>query len=212
MEEYVEFYNDFFFSLFDTTVTLYKDNYQLFSNPQVMAAKITFDSFCYFTALGSPFVHGKLTKKEDIEELQPTPSPSSSCFQHMQGFFKDWNELDSRQWEGESLLSKEFEPYITAQGQIGWDAEGDEMLDRVRENIEVIKAFAVWLFHTAGKHLPEPPDPDKAVDPLKVSLKPDQWEADGLFTDDGLTLAQALEKLPGVEEIDLEARGAVQAG
>ena len=45
-----------------------------------------------------------------------------------------------------------------------------------------------------------------------VSLQPDRWEEDGLFSGEGLTLAQALEQLPGIEEMDLEARGAVVAG
>ena len=33
-----------------------------------------------------------------------------------------------------------------------------------------------------------------------------------MFSDDGITLGEAREKLVGVEELDLEARGAVQAG
>ena len=161
VDEYVEFYNDFFFKLFNTTVELYRDNYQLFDNEQVMAAKITFDSFMYFTALGSPFVHGYLTKKEDIEKLLPHFEPVIGMVPRMQQLFRDWNELDAREWEGVSLLSKEFEPYITAQGQIGWDADGiDEVLERSLANIEVIKAFAVWIFHKAAAHLPEPPDED----------------------------------------------------
>src|SRR5207237_980364 len=34
---------------------------------------------------------------------------------------------------------------------------------------------------------------------------------DGLYADDGISLAQALEMLPGIEEMDLEKRGAVVA-
>ena len=34
-----------------------------------MIAKVVYDSLDYFTLLGSPFVHGKLTKSEDIEPL-----------------------------------------------------------------------------------------------------------------------------------------------
>ena len=51
-----------------------------------------------------------------------------------------------------------------------------------------------------------------AVNPFAVSLHPERWEEDGLFSGDGLTLAQALEQLPGIEEMDLEACGAVVAG
>jgi hypothetical protein len=70
----------------------------------------------------------------------------------------------------------------------------------------------VWIFHKAAKNLPDPPDESVAINPFAVSLHPERWEEDGLFSGDGLTLAQALEQLPGIEEMDLEARGAVVAG
>ncbi len=81
------------------------------------------------------------------------------------------------------------------------------MLERARADLEKLKAFAVWVFHKAAKNLPEPPDEGARINPLAISLQPDQWEADGLFSDDGMTLAEALEQLPGVEEMDIEARG-----
>lgn len=59
-----------------------------------------------------------------------------------------------------------------------------------------------------AKHLPEPPDPTRPINPLMVSLKPEKWEEEGLFAEDGMTLARALEVIPGIEEYDLEARGA----
>jgi hypothetical protein len=42
-----------------------------------------------------------------------------------------------------------------------------------------------------------------------VSLRPEKWDEEGLFSDDGWTLEQALELVPGIEENDLEARAAV---
>jgi hypothetical protein len=80
---------------------------------------------------------------------------------------------------------------------------------RALENLELLKAMAVWLFFQAAKHLPEPPDETRAIDPMKISLDPKRWEEEGLFTDDGITLAQALELLPGVVEFVLVAHGAL---
>ena len=45
------------------------------------------------------------------------------------------------------------------------------------QNIEKLKAFAVWVFHKAAKNLPEPPDEDAAINALAISLQPEQWEA-----------------------------------
>ena len=37
--------------------------------------------------------------------------------------------------------------------------------------------------------------------PYAVGLDPDTWEADGLFDEPGLTLAQAKEMIPGIDAI-----------
>ena len=177
-----------------------------------MVAKVVWDSLIYFTLLGSPFVHGKLAKIEDIEKFSEIADIVIPVIPRMQQLFRDWHALDQTQYEGVSVLSKQLEPYIWAQEEIGLAGNDDELLERAHRKVETIKALAVWIFHKAAKNLPDPPDESVAINPLAISLQPEQWEEDGLFSDDGLTLAQALEQLPGIEEMDLEARGAVVAG
>jgi hypothetical protein len=130
----------------------------------------------------------------------------------MQELFRDWHALEPTRYEGVSVLPKQLEPYIWAQEEIGMAGDDDELLERARRKVKTIRALAVWIFHKAAKNLPDPPDEHVAIDPTAISLQPDRWEEDGLFSGDGLTLAQALEQLPGIEEMDLEARGAVVAG
>jgi flavin-dependent dehydrogenase len=208
IEELGDFYNDFFFRLFNPTIELYRDQYQLFGNPQVMVCKVVTDSWAYFCLLASPFCHGKMRSREDIERLLEVVDEYVPLLRRLQPFYRDWNALDNRQSEGVSALSKELEPYITAQGHLAAPADGDEVLERARADLDKLKAFAVWVFHKAAKHLPDPPDESARINPLAISLQPDQWEADGLFSDDGMTLAEAIEQLPGVEEMDIEARAA----
>jgi flavin-dependent dehydrogenase len=212
LEERVDFYNDFFFRLFNPTILLYRDNYQLFSNPQIMVCKVVYDSLNYFTLLGSPFVHGKLAKKEDIERFSEIAEIVLPILPRMQQLFKDWHALDRTPYEGVSVLSRQLEPYIWAQQEIGMPGDDEELLARARQKTETLKALAVWIFHKAAKHLPEPPDETVPINPLAISLQPDRWEQDGVFSGDGLTLAQAIERLPGIEEMDLDARGAQIAG
>jgi hypothetical protein len=82
------------------------------------------------------------------------------------------------------------------------------MIEHAREKVKILKSLAVWTFFLAAKNLPDPPDPGARINPLAVSLDPAKWEQEGLFAEDGMTLADALELLPGVEEFDLQARGA----
>ncbi len=209
--ELTEFYNDFYLNLFNTTAHLYRDNYQLFGNPQVMIAKFVYDSSTYFTGIGNAFCHNRMRKPEDIEQLSEILSEAIQMIPVMQQLFRDWNAIDQRQFEGVSVLSRDMRPYIEAQADMAQPAEGDEVFERSRKNLKYLKALAVWIFHKAASNLPEPPDENRPINWLAISLHPERWEADGLYSDDGISLVQAREMLPGIEEIDLEARGAVVA-
>jgi flavin-dependent dehydrogenase len=209
IEERLDFFNFFFFQLFDPTITVYQDHYQLLGNPQVMMAKLLYDNLAYFATLAFLYLHGKMTELEDLGDVIDVFETAIPLLGRMQEMFRDWHALDQRTFEGVSVLSTGFAQFIRVQHDMGVPYELDTMIARAQQNVEMMKAIAVWTFHMGAKHLPEPPDPSRAINPLAVSLKPDQWEADGLFSEDGITLEQAVKVIPGIEEYDLEARVAV---
>jgi flavin-dependent dehydrogenase len=209
--ELADFYNEFFLNLFNTTVHLYRDNYQLFGNPQVMVTKFVFDSSAYFAGIGNAFCHDRMRTREDLEKLRDTLADVIELIPVMQQLFRDWNAIDQRHFEGVSVLCRQLTPYIEAQRDMARPAEGEEVFETSRRNVEYVKALAVWIFHTAAKALPNPPDENRPINLMAISLDPDRWEKDGLYADEGISLAQALERLPGIEEMDLEAQGAVVA-
>ena len=112
---------------------------------------------------------------------------------------------------GAGVTYGQLAPYIEAQADMAHPAEGDEVFENSAKNVKYLKALAVWIFHRAARNLPEQPDENRGINPLAISLHPERWEADGLYSDDGISLVQAREMLPGIEEMDLEARGAVVA-
>lgn len=208
IEERMDFFSFFFFQLFDPTITVYRDQYQLFGNAQVMTAKLLYDNLAYFATLAFLYLHGKMTELEDLGDVVDVFETAIPLLGRLQDMYRDWHQLDQRQFEGVSVLSTQFEAFIKIQHDLGHPFELAEMIDRAHEKVEVMKAVAVWTFHMGAKHLPEPPDPTRPINPLMVSLKPEKWEEEGLFAEDGMTLARALEVIPGIEEYDLEARGA----
>jgi len=212
IEERLDFFNFFFFQLFDPTIFLYKDQYQFFGNAQVMLAKQLYDNTAYFSTLAFLFIHGKMTQPEDLGDIVDIFETVIPLLGRMQDMYRDWHAIDQRKWEGVSVLCNDFEPIVKTQYEVGQPFEQDEMVELAREKVEILKAIAVWTFFLAAKNLPEPPDQSARINPLVVSLRPEKWVEEGLLSDTGMTLAEALELLPGVEEFDLEARGALVAG
>jgi flavin-dependent dehydrogenase len=209
--ELAEFFNSFFLDLFNTTIHLYRDNYQLFGNAQVMVAKFVFDSSAYFAGIGNAFCHDRMRTREDLNKLREAVGEVIELIPVMQQLFRDWNALEQRQFEGVSIFSKQLMPYIEAQRNLARAAEGDEVFEISRRTVPYVKALAVWIFHRAARNLPTPPDENRPINLMAISLHPERWEQDGLYAEEGISLVQAREMLPGIEEMDLEASGAVVA-
>jgi len=212
IEERLDFFNFFFERLFTPTLWLYRDRYAFFGNAQVMMAKLLYDNIAYFQTLAFLFLHGKMTQLEDLGDVVDEFDTIIPLLERMQDLYGEWHEIDQRKFEGVSVLSTEMPSFIKAQHEMGEDFPQEQMVRLAKEKVEVLKAIAVWTFHMAAKHLPDPPDPERPLNPLVISLAPERWAEEGLFDvgdEDGWTLARALELIPGIEAYDLEARAAV---
>ena len=212
IEERLDFYNFFFSQLFEPGLWLYRDQYQCFGNQQVMICKFLNDNIAYFSTLAFLFLHDKMTDLDDLGEVMEVFDTFVPLLQRVQELFKEWHQIDQRRFEGVGVQSTDFEPFLTAYHDLGEDYDIDSMVARAKEKVEMLQALAVWYFHMAARHLPDPPDPSRPINPQVISLDPERWEQDRLFDENGVTLAQALELIPGIEEFDLEARGAVLVG
>jgi flavin-dependent dehydrogenase len=211
IEERAEFYNFFFFKLFDPTTSLYKDQYQIFGNPQVMLGKLLYDNTAYFCTLAFLFLHDKMTDLDELGLVVDQFETIIPLLERIQVFCREWHQIDQRKFEGVSLFTKQFEAMVGRQRDLTVPFSGEAFSQRAIENIKILKAMGVYIFHLGAQHLPDPPDPTRPINPLAISLDPTRWEEEGLFDDDGMTLAQAHELLPGVEEFDLDAQGAALA-
>jgi hypothetical protein len=209
IEERLDFFNFFFERLFTPTIWLYKDQYQFFGNAQVMMAKLLYDNIAYFQTLAFLYLHGKMTQLEDLGDVVDEFDTIIPLLERMQDLYRDWHQIDQRKFEGVSVLSTEMPSFIKSQHEMGVDFPQEDMVRLAKEKVEVLKAISVWTFHMAAKHLPDPPDPARPINPLVVSLDPEKWEEEGLFDENGWTLERALELIPGIEAYDLEARSAV---
>lgn len=213
IEERLDFYEFFFGQLFEPGLWLYTDQYACFRNPQVMMCKFLNDNIAYFSTLAFLFLHDKMTQLEDLGDVVEVFDTFVPLLQRVQQLFRDWNAIDYRKFESDGfggVQSTKFQPFLDAYHDLGEDFDIDTMVERAKQKVEVLQALAVWYFHIAAKHLPEPPDPARPINPQVISLDTAKWDEEGLFPDDGsgMTLADALELIPGIEEFNLETRGA----
>jgi hypothetical protein len=69
----------------------------------------------------------------------------------------------------------------------------DELREEISGQVPRSEALAVVIFGQAAEALPvdKRPDFERPINPYAVSLRPERWDADGLYAEPGVTLRDA---------------------
>jgi flavin-dependent dehydrogenase len=202
----IEFFNFFLFRMFDSTLNVYRDQYGVFGNPQVMVAKLLFDTTALWSFLANLSLHGKIADPQFIVGIVEELQSNQPVLYRTEQLFREWHALAKHEWTGVSVLCTGFQHLLDVQADLVKPFEKEELRRRIVENFELLRAMAVIFFHKAAEHLPEKPGDDVPINAQGISLQPECWQEDGLFDEPGITLASARERLRGIEEFFLDER------
>lgn len=194
---------------FESFLQIYVDQYAAFGNPQVMISKLIWEFSTYWGIIVLRFRNDKLTDLPFTMEVGPTLGVSLQMNAAMEPLFQRWHGLAPPQPVAGFLPTEALRGVIELQDALASPLENVEELKAMFvSNIEFLKALAVLIFHQAAKSLPGDPAPPEAakINPAAVSLEPDRWEQDGLLDETGMSLTEARERAPGMEQVlSLEA-------
>jgi 2-polyprenyl-6-methoxyphenol hydroxylase-like FAD-dependent oxidoreductase len=219
--ERAEFSNDFYLRYFETWLSHYQDLYPLFGNPFATSLFFSWYRAAYFPIPVLLFYEGKLADPDFLAEVKDEFDRFMRLVPRVEQLLRDWHTLERRGIEG--LLIRPIEPAAMMrcigelQGVHDPDTpplDTETLKATVRERLRLLEAIAVALFHEAAALVTDTPvDGDVKVNPYVVSLRPDDWETDGLFGGEGLTVAEALAETEGMQERleELRSAGAVVA-
>ena len=112
---------------------------------------------------------------------------------NMQNLFCQWNDLEQRDEEnplipaGVGTLLRMFRGITTPM-------DDSAVREELREQLRIAEAWVVTIFAVACEALDQQPEPDRAINPYAVSLRPERWEQDGLYEGQWPTAAEAREQ------------------
>jgi len=188
----VDAHNDLYLSAFATHLTFYEDQYVFWGNPAVMGAKITANNILYWGANALLFFHRKLTELEFMSEVRPDLERIWAVNRRLEELFRQWHAVDSREWRRGYVGVTDFPALIQRHIQLTAGFDDDALKAQLAANADLMEAVTVLIFNKAAAALGNgAPGDDVKIDPYKVSLEPDRWEADGLLGGSGLTVAEA---------------------
>jgi hypothetical protein len=197
ISERVDYYNDRYQALFEYVMNRYRDTYPVFGNAGVTFALLGWDFYLNHIGIVLLFVKNKFTDIEFMKSVQPDTDRIAELNARMHQLFRDWNEIE----QFDTVRVGVFAVLLEGLTDLVKDFTDEELADKVRDQRTKAEAMAVVLFHQATGTLPDPPPPDRAVNPYALGLDPEKWEADGLYDSPGLTLEEARKISGAIDQI-----------
>ena len=202
-----EVHNDFFLNAYRVHLAQYEGQYVFWDNPTVMNVKISGNNIYYWGVLGLLFFHRKLGDLELMEAVRPDVERMWAIITRLEGLYREWNELESREWRRAMVPTQAFPAMFDRHKDMIAGFNDEELKARLAENADLMEAYAVLAFHRAAAQLGDAaPGEDEKINPYAISLDPDRWEADGMLSGRGMSVAEARETpAAGMENLFMEA-------
>jgi hypothetical protein len=89
-------YQQLYFSFYESTLSLYTDQYAMFGDPEVMPVKVIWDYTYYWGVLCQLFFQGRLTDLTNLGRLSEHLNHSRALNVAMQNFMREWSKLSAR--------------------------------------------------------------------------------------------------------------------
>jgi flavin-dependent dehydrogenase len=148
---YARLYEQFFFSFYENTLSLYQDQYPLFGNAEVLPNKVLWDYAYYWGVLCLLVFQNRLTDLALLGELRPELERAQVLNRRMQACFRSWHE--SHESANPAVMLD--------QGGLDWFHELNrglhDVLDdagvraRLRANVQLLEGLAAALAERAGE-------------------------------------------------------------
>jgi len=152
---YARIYEQLFMSFHDSTMSLYRDQYAMFGDPEVLPVKVIWDYTYYWGVLCQLFFQGRLTDLAMLARLRDELGGSKALNFAMQDFLREWSARSRRA----------NRPVLLDQARLDWFAElnrglRDPLDDaafvaRIRQTTRQLRGLAREIVATATAQHPD---------------------------------------------------------
>lgn len=110
---YARIYEQFFMSFYDSTMSLFRNQYAVFGDPEVLPVKVIWDYTYYWGVLCQLYFQRRLADLAMLSQLMSELKGSMSLNFVMQDFLREWSALSGRR----------NRPILLDQARLAWFAE-----------------------------------------------------------------------------------------
>ena len=179
-------YDKIFKRFYNGTLTVYRDQYQMFGNPIVMPTKILWDYLVYWSITGYMFFHERMCEQTMYVRNLGRLKRFGEVNHFMQDFFRVWHQQTEGQDAGGSINISDIPIVRNMNAQLKDNLSRPEFYERFEQNLQQLETLACEIVAHSGIDIEVPfgksKDPSintEAFQPIFDStLKQDLSEAD----------------------------------
>jgi hypothetical protein len=148
-------YQQLYFSFYESTLSLYTDQYDLFGDPEVMPVKVIWDYTYYWGVLCQLFFQRRLTDVANIGRLSGKLNHAKALNYAMQRLLNAWSRTSAKR-NAAAMLDQAALPWF-AELNRGLSDELDEegFRARISEYVALLDALALEIVARAREQSPE---------------------------------------------------------
>lgn len=159
IEERVNWYDQMFLSLFESSLLGYRDQYELFGNSQVMMAKLVWDGAIYWGFPALLYCQDRWTDLKFMRSVMAGVRKCSRLQTKMQQFFQAWHQIDQLEQADYGDLFVKYQDIDFLKGLIHdlieHDTEAVELRTQFNRNVALLEALSDTIISRVVQLYPE---------------------------------------------------------
>jgi flavin-dependent dehydrogenase len=151
---YARIYEQLYMSFYENTLTLYRDQYPMFGDAEVMPIKVIWDYTYYWGVLCQLVFQDRLTDIALLGELRAELDQAQQLNRRMQMFFRRWHALSRNRNEAVMLDQRELAWFVEMNRGLHDVLSTAELARRLRTNITLMHRLAAAIGRRASRVCP----------------------------------------------------------
>ncbi len=135
-------YEQLYFSFYENTMSMFRDQYVLFGDPEVMSIKVIWDYTYYWGVLCQLVFQDRLTDVALLGDLQQDLAEATQLNRDMQGFFRKWAALSPKPNPAVFFDQRELDWFVAMNSTLHDKLDDASLRDRLRANVELMRNLA----------------------------------------------------------------------
>jgi flavin-dependent dehydrogenase len=148
---YAHFYEKLFFSFYENTLALFRDQYPLFGNAEVLPAKVIWDYAYYWGVLCQLMFQQRLTDLNLLGDLRPELEHAQALNTRMQQLFRQWHAASAGPSRREMLDQCALAWFTELNASLTDRLDDAGIRTRLRDNVRLLDGIADALALRAGR-------------------------------------------------------------